>query len=71
LNRNSINNDYRVNTKDNGNISVEIKCCGRHIGEIRFMDGQFKVCPVCGTKHQLRIEHNHFHLSQYPQAKDE
>ncbi len=57
--------DYRVNTKENSNISIEIKCCGQHVGEIRFKDGQFKECALCGMRHQLRIEHNHFHISQY------
>lgn len=56
--------DYRVNTKDSNHISIEIKCCGQHIGEIRFKDGECKNCPLCGLKHQLRIEHNHFHISQ-------
>lgn len=57
--------DYRVNTKDNNNISIEIKCCGQHLGEIRFKDGQSKDCTLCGMRHQLRIEHNHFHIAQY------
>ncbi|MCL6480078.1 MAG: hypothetical protein K6T65_17065 [Peptococcaceae bacterium] len=58
--------DYRVNTRDDHNISIEIKCCGQHIGEIRFKDGESRRCPRCRVKHQLRIEHNHFHISQYP-----
>ncbi|MFZ5597506.1 MAG: hypothetical protein ACOY31_10910 [Bacillota bacterium] len=57
--------DYRVNTQNNCNVSIEIKCCGQHIGEIRFSDGQWKDCPVCGIKHKLRIEHNHFHITRY------
>ncbi|HBV98816.1 MAG: hypothetical protein JL50_11850 [Peptococcaceae bacterium BICA1-7] len=64
MNENTAQTDYRVNTKDNNNISIEIKCCGQHIGEIRFKDGQSKICPQCGTVHNLRIEHNHFHISQ-------
>ncbi|MDD3654677.1 MAG: hypothetical protein PHO01_10915 [Desulfotomaculaceae bacterium] len=55
--------DYRVNFLNNGMIiSVEIKCCGRHIGEVRFEDGVTKKCPHCGTVHLLKIQHNHFHI---------
>ena len=57
--------DYRVNAKDNSNISVEIKCCGQYIGEVRFKNGEEKRCPHCGKRHALRIDHNHYHLSQY------
>ncbi|SFF99782.1 hypothetical protein SAMN05660649_00407 [Desulfotomaculum arcticum] len=57
--------DYRVNFRENGKIlSVEITCCGKHIGEIRFEDGQTKVCPECGVTHSVKIQHNHFHLSR-------
>lgn len=56
--------DYRVNfTEDNKLLSVEITCCDKHIGEIRFKDGESKKCPWCGTIHALKIQHNHFHLS--------
>lgn len=56
-------NDYRVNFLINGTIiSVEVKCCGRHIGEIRFKDGEAKKCPYCGTEHVLKLQHNHFHI---------
>ncbi len=65
MNRDNRQADYRVNTRDNTNISVEIKCCGQHIGEIRFKDGEEKKCPRCGRRHRLRIGHNHFHLTQY------
>lgn len=58
--------DYRVNFKENGQIiSIEIKCCGRHIGELRFRSGEVKTCPQCNTRHELRMDHNHFHLSRY------
>ena len=57
--------DYRVNfTENNKLLSIEITCCDKHIGEIRFKDGESRKCPECGTMHKLRIEHNHFHLSQ-------
>jgi len=56
-------NDYRVNVLNNGTvISVEVTCCGRHIGEMRFKDGENKKCPFCGTVHQMVIQHNHFHI---------
>jgi hypothetical protein len=57
--------DYRVNFANGSNVSVEIKCCGQHIGEIKFKDGEEKKCPACGKKHQLRIDYNHFHMSQF------
>ncbi|NHM27393.1 hypothetical protein G7K71_10430 [Desulfofundulus sp. TPOSR] len=61
--------DYRVNHLPDGRmISVEVTCCGRHIGEVRFVDEQSLNCPRCGSRHVLRIQHNHFHLRQY---KDE
>ena len=57
--------DYRVNFRENGKLlSVEITCCGKHIGEIRFEDGQTKVCPECGATHSVKIQHNHFHISR-------
>lgn len=65
MNRDNRQTDYRVNTRDNTNISVEIKCCGQHIGEIRFRDGEEKKCPRCGGRHQLRFGHNHFHITKY------
>lgn len=65
MDRNNAQVDYRVNTKDNQNIGIEIRCCGQHIGEIRFKDGQSRECTRCGVRHILRIEHNHFHISQY------
>jgi len=55
--------DYRVNTLNNGTIiSVEITCCGKHIGEMRFKDGESRKCSVCGTEHFVIIQHNHFHI---------
>jgi len=55
--------DYRVNVLNNGTIiSVEVTCCSRHIGEMRFKDGENKKCPLCGTVHQIVIQHNHFHI---------
>ena len=62
MDENNFKANYRINTKNNSNISVEIKCCGQHIGEIRFKDGESKECPRCGIKHFLRIDHNHFHI---------
>lgn len=57
--------DYRVNFNQNGLvISIEVTCCKRHAGELRYQDEQNITCPVCGTKHLLRLQHNHFHLSQ-------
>lgn len=59
----SYNSDYRVNTLNNGSIiSIEITCCGKHIGEMRFKDGESKKCPACGTSHLVKIQHNHFHI---------
>ncbi|MFA4885673.1 MAG: hypothetical protein WC601_07865 [Desulfotomaculaceae bacterium] len=56
-------NDYRVNILNNGRIiSIEVTCCGKHIGEMRFMDGENKKCPFCGTVHSVKIQHNHFHI---------
>jgi len=55
--------DYRVNILNNGKIiSVEVTCCGKHIGEIRFKDGESKSCPSCGTIHSIKIQHNHFQI---------
>lgn len=56
--------DYRVNTQNGQVLSVEITCCQHRIGEIRFQDGQTVRCPICGAVHLLRLQHNHFHLSQ-------
>lgn len=59
----SYNSDYRVNVLNNGTIiSIEITCCGKHIGEMRFKDGENKKCPFCGTVHSVMIQHNHFHI---------
>lgn len=59
----SYNSDYRVNVLNNGTIiSVEVTCCGKHIGEMRFKDGENKKCPSCGTVHSVKIQHNHFHI---------
>jgi hypothetical protein len=56
-------NDYRVNFNSSGKIiSIEVTCCGSHIGEIRFKDGENKKCPHCGTLHSLKLQHNHFHI---------
>nr|WP_092334901.1 hypothetical protein [Desulfosporosinus hippei] len=58
-------NDYRVNFHNNGKIiSVEVTCCGGHIGEMRFKDGEHKQCLACGTLHTLKLQHNHFHIRQ-------
>jgi len=55
--------DYRVNVLSDGTvISVEVTCCGKHIGEIRFKNGESKKCPVCDTVHSIIIQHNHFHI---------
>ena len=55
--------DYRVNILSDGKIiSVEVTCCGRHIGEMRFKNGESRLCPYCGTTHTLIIQHNHFHI---------
>lgn len=57
--------DYRVNLNQEGEIlSIEIKCCGRHIGEMRYKNNQNVKCPVCGAIHTLRVQYNHFHLGQ-------
>ena len=56
--------DYRVNTQNGQILSIEITCCQRRIGEIRFKNGQYLKCPVCDAVHLLRLQHNHFHLSQ-------
>ncbi|MEW6423655.1 MAG: hypothetical protein AB1523_02750 [Bacillota bacterium] len=56
--------DYRVNMQNGQILSVEVTCCQRRIGEIRFKDGQSIKCPGCGTIHLVRLQHNHFHLSQ-------
>lgn len=59
----SYNSDYRVNVLNNGTIiSIEVTCCGKHIGEMRFKDGEIKKCPFCGTAHSVMIQHNHFHI---------
>ncbi|MCL6558605.1 MAG: hypothetical protein K6U74_07335 [Firmicutes bacterium] len=59
----SYSNDYRINILNNGSIiSVEVTCCGKHIGEMRFKDGENKKCPFCGTVHSIMIQHNHFHI---------
>jgi phage FluMu protein Com len=56
-------NDYRVNFLNNSTIiSIEITCCGKHIGEMRFKDGERKKCPHCGLLHTVTIQHNHFHI---------
>lgn len=63
--------DYRVNFTPNGEvISVEITCCKRLIGELRYSDEQSIVCPVCGKKHIVRLQYNHFHISQQEKEKD-
>ena len=55
--------DYRVNfLSDNSIISIEVTCCGRHIGEIRFQDGEKIKCPQCGVVHKVILQHNHFHI---------
>ncbi|MFZ3132352.1 MAG: hypothetical protein WA125_14975 [Desulfosporosinus sp.] len=58
-------NDYRVNLHSSGKImSIEVTCCGKHIGEMRFKEGENKTCSVCGTLHGLKLQHNHFHIRQ-------
>ena len=58
-------NDYRVNFNDSGKIiSIEVTCCDRHIGEMRYKDGVNIKCPVCGMLHFLILQHNHFHIRQ-------
>jgi len=55
--------DYRVNQNEKGQvISIEVSCCGNHIGEMRFRDQEELTCPHCGTCHRLFVEHRHFHL---------
>lgn len=55
--------DYRVNMLNNGNIvSIEVTCCGKHIGEMRFKDGESKKCPACGKTHKIIVQYNHFHI---------
>ncbi|MGQ9557514.1 MAG: hypothetical protein ACUVTU_06135 [Desulfurispora sp.] len=57
--------DYRFNfAEGNRIISMEIKCCGQHIGELRFRDGESCTCPVCRSQHKLRMDYNHFHVSK-------
>lgn len=57
--------DYRVNFLANGNITgIEVTCCGQHIGEMRFKDGEVIQCSSCGISHSLRLEHNHYHIRQ-------
>ncbi len=57
--------DYRVNQLSDGKlISVEVTCCGKHVGEVRFEDGASLTCPECNTNHTLKIQHNHFHIKQ-------
>ncbi|WP_347491138.1 hypothetical protein [Desulfoscipio sp. XC116] len=57
--------DYRINFRDNCQIiSIEITCCEKHIGEIRYKDGESKQCPDCGAVHSIKIQHNHFHLTR-------
>jgi len=66
------NSDYRVNILNNGTIiSIEITCCGKHIGEMRFKDSESIKCPFCGTVHSVTIQHNHFHIRPTKPALDE
>lgn len=63
--------DYRVNQLGDGSlISVEITCCGKHIGEIRFKNGAHITCPHCQATHKLKIQHNHFHLTSTAQEEE-
>lgn len=63
--------DYRVNELSDGSlISVEVTCCGKHIGEMRFKNGASITCPRCKTVHTLKIQHNHFHLTQQKQQEE-
>lgn len=57
--------DYRVNFQNSGKIiSIEVTCCNKHIGEMRFKDGEKIKCSVCGMLHALILQHNHFHIRQ-------
>lgn len=63
--------DCRFNLKEDGKtLSVEIKCCGSHIGEMRFNEGESRSCPICNTTYSLRMGYNHFHLSVEPKDKE-
>lgn len=65
MDQQKVNRGYRINQKSDGTLmSVEIICCGKHIGEIRYRDGENKNCPECGTNHRITIQHNHFHIDQ-------
>ncbi len=56
--------DYRINFRENSQIiSIEITCCDKHIGEIRYKDRESKQCPDCGAVHTIKIQHNHFHIT--------
>ncbi|OPY56101.1 MAG: hypothetical protein A4E55_02243 [Pelotomaculum sp. PtaU1.Bin035] len=66
------NSDYRVNVLNNNTIiSVEVTCCGRHIGEMRYKDGESKKCSLCGTVHSMMVQHNHFHIRPIKPESDE
>ncbi|AEG61007.1 hypothetical protein [Desulforamulus ruminis] len=56
---------YRVNQRNDGSlIGIEVICCGKHLGEVRYKDGEVISCPVCRVKHKVKIHHNHFHLER-------
>ncbi|MCF8010357.1 MAG: hypothetical protein K9L17_05265 [Clostridiales bacterium] len=64
-------NDYRVNQKNNGEvISVEVTCCSKKIGEMRFKDDSSITCPDCNTVHRIKFHHNHFHITQEKQNEE-
>lgn len=55
--------DYRINLNASGvPVSVEITCCGRHIGEVRLKDGEERRCAQCQVVHTVALGHNHFHI---------
>lgn len=61
---------YRVNQRNDGSlIGIEVICCGKHLGEVRFKDGEVVSCPACGSKHRVKIHHNHFHIDRDEQKE--
>lgn len=56
-------NDYRINLNSVGApVSVEVTCCGRHIGEMRLKEGEERKCSQCQAVHTVSMGHNHFHI---------
>lgn len=59
------NSGYRVNQRNDGSLlGIEVICCGKHLGEMRYKDGEVLSCPECGIKHKVKIHHNHFHIDR-------